>query len=340
MPPFRPSPTCRGFTLVELLVVVAILAALMALVIPAVQGVRESGRRMQCQGNVRQLAQACRNYENANGTLPTQGDGGWPGSAQNGGRLGDPNATGLAAGGWLYVILPFIEQQPLFDLGFGLTSTALHNQMKIRIGTAVPLYTCPNRGSPLFQPPTYVAGAQAIGFLNASSPVQVFATNPASAARSDYAGCWAQGDGALENFVGRGRQFRSIIDGHANVFLCGERYLSPDNYNPTAAANFECNNRGWSVCSEGDVYASGVDQSGTALPLLQDARGVSGCVTCLAYSGTNCWPFPSRFGSPHSGVPMGMVDGSVRVVSFDIQPSVFASICRVSDSSGAAEDLD
>jgi len=37
---------------------------------------------------------------------------------------------------------------------------------------------------------------------------------------------------------------------------------------------------------------------------------------------------------------MGMVDGSVRVVSFDIQPSVFASICRVSDSSGAAEDLD
>ena len=67
----RPPPAApRGFTLVELLVVIAIIAVLMALTIPAVQSVRESGRRMNCGSNLRQFGIAILNYEAARRHFP------------------------------------------------------------------------------------------------------------------------------------------------------------------------------------------------------------------------------------------------------------------------------
>jgi len=60
----------RAFTLVELLVVVAILAGLMAILLPAVQMVRSAGRRTDCGNNLRQLAKAITSFHNRNGSLP------------------------------------------------------------------------------------------------------------------------------------------------------------------------------------------------------------------------------------------------------------------------------
>jgi len=62
--------TQSGFTLVELLVVVAIIGVLVALLLPAVQAAREAGRRSQCANNLRQIAIAALNYEQANKRLP------------------------------------------------------------------------------------------------------------------------------------------------------------------------------------------------------------------------------------------------------------------------------
>ena len=100
-----------GFTLVELLVVITIIGILIALLLPAVQAAREAARRVQCSNNLKQLGLAMLQHEERNRFFPTGGWGWyWVGDPDRGFGKEQP-------GGWVFSVLPYMEQQPLHDLG-------------------------------------------------------------------------------------------------------------------------------------------------------------------------------------------------------------------------------
>ena len=100
----RSSRTPLGFTLVELLVVIAVIGMLVALLLPAVQAAREAARRAHCQNNLKQIGLGLQQYHDQHEVFPI-GCIEWRRWLSTTGRQ-------LA---WSAYLLPFLEQQPLYD---------------------------------------------------------------------------------------------------------------------------------------------------------------------------------------------------------------------------------
>lgn len=93
----------RGFTLVELLVVITIIAMLAGLLLPAIQSARNAGRRAQCLNNMKQVATAVLNYESAKQKIP----GSWATVNQVG------TATQLNFN-WVALLFPYLERNDIY----------------------------------------------------------------------------------------------------------------------------------------------------------------------------------------------------------------------------------
>lgn len=129
----------KAFTLVELLVVIGIIGVLIALLLPAVQMVRESGRRTKCANNVKQLALGLMSFESAHGQLPMglrsfETKSGAGGSAKQ--------YYGMS---WITRMLPFVEQTVLWDqavedYGYSPIPFRGHRGMQ----TVLPIVECPS----------------------------------------------------------------------------------------------------------------------------------------------------------------------------------------------------
>src|SRR5579884_4004748 len=119
-----------GFTLVELLVVVAIIGTLLGLLLPAVQKVREAANRMKCTNNLRQLGLALHNYHGDHDGFP-------PGLVSSSGNVSDAEATGFT------YLLPYLEQDNTYRLyHFADPWYDLDNSQAV--GTSVRLFYCPS----------------------------------------------------------------------------------------------------------------------------------------------------------------------------------------------------
>jgi prepilin-type N-terminal cleavage/methylation domain-containing protein/prepilin-type processing-associated H-X9-DG protein len=202
------SPGRCGFTLIEVLVVIAIIAVLIGLLVPAVQKVRAAANRMACQDNMHNHGLALHNFAAARGRLP-------PGAVQ--GPYRPAGVTTEADHGLWPFLLPYLEQEPLarryrWDVAY----TDPANQP----GVAVPLriLQCPaadpDRAETAADEPRWPSGGQ--GACTDYGPVQV---NPILADRG-----WIDPvdnfDGALPlNAMVR---LTDITDGTAQTILLAE----------------------------------------------------------------------------------------------------------------------
>lgn len=136
-----------GFSLVEMVVVIAVTGLLLALLLPAVQSAREAARRSSCSSHLHQLGLALHQYQEVHSVLP-------PGSVTKG-----PAFPRLSGWGWETFLLPYIEQSSLYQQIQFEERTGDHPNSEL-LRHAVPVSRCPSENAPAVSRVPSLAGAE------------------------------------------------------------------------------------------------------------------------------------------------------------------------------------
>ncbi len=225
-----------GFTLVELLVCIAIVGILVGLLLPATRTARDASRRMACQSNARQIALACLNYESAFKQLPCA----WGGPAQLVHRppmsvyIAEVDAErGLGPiGRWsgFVSLLPYLEQQPFQKQ---ITSEYTNPRTRVRYPAPMAPWNMDDGGfAPWRTELSILRCPSDPGKINPASP-----QFPEGGGRVNYAWCYGDtGVGATSGrtpnanrgaFQGRyHRKLSDVIDGLSTTIMASEMATS------------------------------------------------------------------------------------------------------------------
>lgn len=194
-----------GFTIVELLTVMAIIGLLVAILLPAVQAARESARRTDCVSRLKQIGIALQNYHDAQRSLP-------PGYVSGFTSTGDDTGPGW---GWAAFLLPQLEQRPAFDsIRFVLPIQASANA-RARL-VEVPIFLCPSdsRAAPWWAWTRDPSTGAPIARICQVAP-------------SNYVGMYGDSEPGVDGnglfFRNSGIRLRDITDGLSQTIAVGER---------------------------------------------------------------------------------------------------------------------
>lgn len=291
----------RGFTLVELLVVISIIALLVSLLMPAVQQAREAARRTSCQNNLKQIGLALLNYHEAFKVFPA----GFTSSGEQQVHQIKPGTTYHGGWGWGTMILNQIEQGPAADSiqpgHLPVTLTALSGNPEFQ--RQIPIYLCPSDTGPVvndLRPLICLKDGRNAPSRGSDSDKEMTVTY---LGRSSYVG----GQGVSLTHPSEGifdcntsTSIADIIDGTSNTFLATERrYIG-------------FGGAAWAGCSRS-----------TEQPILPD-DGSFNVIANFSFRmnsaqlGNTAAPYGASSMHP-SGCNFLMCDGSVRFVNENIQ---------------------
>ena len=315
----------RGFTLVELLVVITIIGILIMLLLPAVQAAREAARQAQCSNNLKQLSLACLTYESQHGYFP-------PSSYFVVGT--NPDKVRAHYQNWVIAILPFLEQQPLYD-SFDLSQPITHSNNRNARGTELPAMKCPtDLGHKVkFSSPdttgvegdnwargNYAANAS-LGF-NFTYPTQNY---PAAGTTSKLSYSRYH-RGVMGSNLSMGSS--EIYDGTSNTILLAEIRVGLGAHDRRGvwalggAASSALWAHGWQESNGPNPCSDHVDNILDCDTVRSDAGGLIGtlvpCMSCWNGEGNDKAATRSQH---QGGVNVAMADGTVRFVSNYIEKS-------------------
>jgi prepilin-type N-terminal cleavage/methylation domain-containing protein/prepilin-type processing-associated H-X9-DG protein len=287
-----------GFTLIEMLVVIAIILVLVGLLLPAIQKVREAAARAKCKNNLHQIGVAMLNHWTIHRLLPTNGgtvshqtinvstDG-------NVWGLGDPNLTVKTQNGsWAYAILPYMELESIYKTPVGSPQNGQASEVKA--------YMCPTRGRQQVQ--AAVSPEPVYGKVLDNKGI-----NPWS--KIDYVANEMLIKNWPQDQTDRFWSLTDINDGPSNTILVGEKLLDPRAYETGGWYNDEP----WFA---GGAYGT----SRKGIGLYQDAVGV------LLYDPGDKY-HEGFWGSAHpTSANFLFADGAVRNLPYNIDLSTFNAL--------------